>query len=337
MNKLLTLLSVLLLCLYSCNVEPPESVVTSFQYNGDTLKSKKVVDSEVGYLNPLNLACVNNDYLVVYNYRPDTLFDLYSLPDMKFVNRYGVIGRGPKDFHMVDASMFNPVDGGFQTYSVFRGDMLNVTVDKRGVNIKDRTPMPIEMIMSARCNQFSPDKYFYKSDNNEVEFYVYDTQNNEITSGPDFPTYWANGGLDPSQYFLAFMAMPVMKPSGDRLALFYQYYKRLRIYDNDMNLVTNINLQTKPYEVKYNVTTGMPQTSYYSYPQTTQDAIYVLCTSSLKPYRTELQVWGWDGAPLATYPLDQPCKYMAISEKHGKIYCIDVRNNIVEYEMPKLS
>lgn len=311
-------------------------IITEFVNKGDTMYSKLVVSSDTTISLALNFTIVE-DRAIVYNQRNDTVFDLYSLPDWKLISHTGVIGSGPTDFFHMEIGMFNKIIGGYQTFSIFRHELLNIEIACNTVNIASKKELPVEMMMSERCNMFSQNKYFYKVDNEIYEYFIYDINENAITSGSKYPLHWISEKMDGPKRHKSFMAFPVMKPDGSKFALFYRYFKRIRLFDNVTGEIQNLFVKIEPYNAEYKPSYDVPKSLYYTFPQTTDEAIYVLChkcTPEFEYENTELQIWKWDGTPYATYPLDRPCKVLSLSEKYNKLYCIDIYDNIVEYEMP---
>lgn len=78
-------------------------------------------------------------------------------------------------------------------------------------------------------------------------------------------------------------------------------------------------------------------------PYATNDHIYTLCENSnmhdtQKNYRCELQVWTWEGKPIACFEFDRKISLMAISWKYNKLYAFDnsLENEIYIYNLPKI-
>lgn len=322
----------------SCKDISNDIIITEFINEGDTIYSKIVVSSDTTLSRILNFTTIG-DYAVVYNLRNDTVFDLYTVPDWRFLSHAGVIGNGPKDFYHMEMGMFNRTERGYQTFSIFRHELLNVEIKNNSVDLVSKIELPMEMMMAERCNIFSQGKYFYKIDNDVYEYFIYDHENNTIVPGEKYPLQWTSAEIEGSKRHLSFMSFPVMKPDGTKFALFYRYFKRIKLFDNTTNSIENIYVKVAPCSTEYNSVYDVPKALYYTFPQTTNDAIYVLChkcTADFEYENTELQIWTWDGTPYAIYPLDKPCKFMTISEKYNKLYCIDIYDNIIEYEMPKI-
>ena len=49
----------------------------------------------------------------------------------------------------------------------------------------------------------------------------------------------------------------------------------------------------------------------------------------------ELQVWDWEGRPVARFKFDRKLSMMAVSPKYNKIYALD--NELYVYDLPQLN
>ncbi|GHT74326.1 hypothetical protein AGMMS50262_07050 [Bacteroidia bacterium] len=77
-------------------------------------------------------------------------------------------------------------------------------------------------------------------------------------------------------------------------------------------------------------------TYYYGYPKTANEYIYVLCKNAQYKNRnevvtTEMQVWKWDGTPIASFKINANLSAFNISEKYKKIYAVDIYHENIIY------
>jgi hypothetical protein len=82
---------------------------------------------------------------------------------------------------------------------------------------------------------------------------------------------------------------------------------------------------------------------YYNYPRASDKYIYVLCKDSKVSddygEETKLQIWDWDGNPVANLILDRKIDFFIIYEEEQKIYAINVdeghEDKIYVYSIPE--
>lgn len=84
---------------------------------------------------------------------------------------------------------------------------------------------------------------------------------------------------------------------------------------------------------------------YYNYPRASDKYIYVLCMDSKagenNVNETKLQVWDWNGNPVACLILDRKIDFFAVYEKERKIYTVNAdeehEDKIYMYSIPEYS
>jgi hypothetical protein len=176
------------------------------------------------------------------------------------------------------------------------------------------------------------------------EYGLYDKKMEVMTKKGDYPQ-WATINVDePGQMFFTYIKTCAVHPNGKKFASFYGRFKRLRIYDHSANLLHDIDVQTEPYPTNIEEDLSNQPEYYIGQPQAIGNYIYALCSNSKRsqpdaPNACELQVWDWQGNPIACYHLDQNVSLIAISEKYHKMYALDrsIEDQVFIYDIPELN
>lgn len=334
---LIVLLSVLQL-LPACT-KKGETIITSFPQQ-KTLQAKiKHVPSP--FLVPRYIG-ITGDYLFIYKEREEFLFSFFRLPDADFIADSGNRGQGPDDFNLLDTRSFYPTQDGFNV--VEAGTNFLKTVSYDGKNLKTiHSKNILEQGISNNGLYPLTDSTFLTLGwlDEDNEYRILNSKSGQTTTTYPYPK-WIDKHLKPSNppLFVTFLKSCVVHPDGKKVAAFYSRFKRIRIYDNTMNILHDIEVQIPPYNTSFDNPIEKQPVYYIGQPYATKNYIYALCANN-QPVQVssrdyELQVWDWNGKAIACYKLDRKLTLMTISEEHRKIYALDnaVADEIYIYDLP---
>jgi hypothetical protein len=172
------------------------------------------------------------------------------------------------------------------------------------------------------------------------EYGLYDQKTGSLVKTGDYPPWATTVSTDPSQLLFIYIKTCAVHPDGTRFAAFYSRFKRLRIYDRHVNLLHDTEIRITPFHTDFDAEAGKQPVYYIGQPQTAGNYIYALCANSTGPdgpNGCELHVWDWNGNPVACYDFDRKVSFIALSEKFGKLYALDmaIEDEIYIYDMPK--
>ncbi|MDE5678254.1 BF3164 family lipoprotein [Phocaeicola sp.] len=325
--------------LFSACTETNEKIVTSFPKEGNLQAEAKHTPSP--FLLPRYVG-ITGDYLFVYKEREEHLFSFFRLPDADFIADMGNRGQGPNDFNLLDTRSFYSTPSGFKV--VEAGMNMLKTVDYDGKELKvTHTESILEQGISNNGLYPLADSMFLTLGwlDEDNEYRILNGKNGQAMQTHPYPK-WTNQRPNPKNapLFVTFLKSCVVHPNKEKVAAFYSRFKRIRIYDSKkMNLLHDISVQIPPYAAHPDELIEKQPVYYIGQPYTTENYIYALCANK-QPDTTsgtcELQVWDWNGEPIACYKFDRKVTLMTISEKHHKIYALDnaVPDEIYMYDLP---
>lgn len=331
--KKVSFLLMLLLC--ACADSEKERVVTEFDRYGELVSESVTVP--VPYLVPRYMG-ISGDYLVVHKVREEKLFSIFSLPDLTYVGDAGVRGKGPDDFNLLDTRSFQMTQNGFKVVDANLNMWKEVEIVDKGLKVKDSRQL---FGQGMTCNGFYPmgeERYVtFAQPDSEKEYVLYDGNTGEFSVVDAEYPHWQKLSKE-MPAFMAYSRTCVPHPDGKRFAAFYSRFKRWRLFDASLQLVSEIDVQVEPYKADATLEPSEQPTYYIGQPYATDKCIYVLCSNknTAKDGRSELQVWDWNGNPVACYTFDRKLSLMVISEKYDKIYGIDnsIEDRMFVYDLP---
>jgi hypothetical protein len=291
--------------------------------------------------------CISGDKLIIFYYKKDTVLDIFQLPECKYLFSAGIRGGGPNDFPgECDVRSFQSTENGFSIiadYGLLRKFIIDVrkknifAVDNKSINT-DFLALPINgfnTVNDTLSVAFSDLEY-----NEGYEFVQINTKTGKNRFFSLFPDWSSTIWAKQSKAF-AYIKNTVPHPSGTKFASFYGYFKRWRIYDSNTVLLKDIAVNIPPYNINDDFYQRMVY--YYSYPRASDKYIYVLCkdrkADENSDNETKLQVWDWNGNPVANLILDRKTDFFAVYEKERKIYTVNAdeehENKIYVYSIPE--
>jgi hypothetical protein len=316
------------LLLFSCSqAEDSEvTVVESFPVTGKLIST--VISVPPVILAPANM-CISGDKLIIFYTKKDTVLDIFQLPECKYLFSTGVRGRGPDDFlGECDVRSLQPAENGFSIisgYGLLRRFIIRekniFAVSNKNINT-DFIALPVNgfnTVNDTLSIAFSDFEY-----NEGNEFVQINTETGKSRFFSPFPV-WSSAVWAKQSKAFAYIKNTVPHPSGTKFASFYVFFKRWRIYDSNTKLLKDIAVNIHPYAINHDF--YQRTIYYYNYPRASDEYIYVLCkdgkASENSDNETKLQVWDWNGNPVASLILDRKIDFFAVYEKERKIYAVN--------------
>lgn len=319
------------ICFIACNTNDNKTlVVTEFPENISIDGTVKKIP--VSIMLPRSMF-ITGERLTVYKERDQYLFDIFHLPDCSYQFSAGIKGQGPDDFILLDTRSFRQSKNGFQ--------VLDAAANKyKTVDIKDDSISVIKsekVLIGGKSNNG-----FYLLDDSiyltfggimdQNEYCLYNKMDNSVNKRGTYPNWIKPKPKDQSQQFMNYIKTCVVHPDGKKFMAFYGRFKRIRIYDSKVKLLKEIDVKIKPFNNSESENTNNQFEYYIGTPMAIGDNVYVLCsnTNVMKPnnaHFSEIQVWDWEGNPIACYKLDRKISMFALSEKFDKIFALNRLND----------
>lgn len=276
-----------------------------------------------------NIFVVDN-YLVNLNSKnPEGLFELYSLPDVKFVGAAGYKGRGPQEFVFINTNGTNPAYRGLNvtesnSYSQVEFYQSEGTIQLRK---NDHTAFPSKYAIANSLLMVSDSTaVMYINNEDDVEFYMHNRKSGSIRPISSYSKELVAHNPTSEACNSIFLNDLVINPSSRKFAAVYSQFPMVRIFDNSGNIEkTSLldNWEEQQFEISGNSVKTSSSCQYYL--ATTANSNYI-CTlylgkfptemeqMSMEDVRLEIHVWNWEGELIATYLPDELVMKIAIAE-----------------------
>lgn len=265
---------------------------------------------------------IANNMLVAYEQRKDTMFSFWRLPECKYLFSVGCRGEGPNDFLMLDRT-FVETNNGFKTFEIASNKVKEISIDSTGhFNVKASKQLNTDQRGLNRFLFLADSTYCFVSDKEESEYALLDNKGN-IQYFSNYPKDLLLKEKDEINRFV-YNKLTIANPSGDKFAAFYAYTKLCRIYDNKGRMLHETLLSSPSYSNSED-----REIVYQYFPCADENHIYILSTK--KPDKRVLEIWNWEGMPVAYYLLDKNIQNIAIASQYNKIYAVDNKQEGVIY------
>lgn len=334
----LPLLSLILFTSSCANQNKHEIEVSSFSQCG-TLHAV-IRPIPVPILLPRYMGILDN-YLFVYKERERNLFTLFHLNDGTYIQDGGMRGQGPNEFNLLDTRSFNTEADCFSVLEVGSNQLKTVKYDGSELTTVHSKTIFEQGISNNGFYLLADSMYLTLGrlgENNE--YCLLNGRTGELIEKGEYPQ-WTNISrkADTPPLFVTYLKTCVVHPDKKKFAAFYGRFKRIRIYDSNINLLQDIDVKVSPYFTKFEEQVQNQPIYYIGQPFATEHHIYALCVNSntgIEQY--ELQIWDWDGHPVGCYQFDRKLSMMAVSLKYKKIYALDsnIENELYIYDLPLL-
>jgi hypothetical protein len=284
---------------------------------------------------------VKDNYLILQNKRPDSLFMIFELSEMKCVAAFGRTGRGPDEF-------------GFPKIVKTEEDSILFYIYEQGSDkvykvAKDRM-IPEYYLTLPKQEQFGDKKIVFSDD--RTAWYAASTSRGKNI-------YYFNKDSVPGEKSIADLAIPRLKGSwttwtGDfgtnftygRIAYAYKYFKRLRIIDmNNMNQREIIFEAEELAKGQNDIQNLEPTNITHFWGMSTGDRHFWMAYSGRTPVDVQqanrsnnkfifIEKYDWNGNPVKRYRLDD-WGYFCVDEKNETLYLSSTEGifSILKYDL----
>lgn len=326
---------VVLSLLSACNMAAlrEEMVYAESPVPADTLKAEvKQVSSSILY--PLNIF-VSGDLLVVCQPDMEQMFAVYRLPDVDYLYSFGRKGQGPSEFSTIYFKSIVPTECGFKVCCNDRR-IYHVSLTDGSILEKERIESDHELF-NGFCAINDSLYCFTDMRGEDTPFLMYNSSRKTTVAVGEYPRWISGSSYEkaPIKKVIDGNGYIVAKDDGTTWAFFYGYFDCFKIYAGDGELRKTICTGQDPNEEKM---TGKRRAYYPYVPQTTNEYIYCIRGREKPSDADRLQVWQWDGMPVASYWLDRRISSFTLSERTGKIYAVstdeEAADQIFVYDLP---
>ncbi|MCR5463126.1 MAG: hypothetical protein K6F06_01115 [Bacteroidales bacterium] len=327
----ITVILSVLLCSCSGSKSRADGSEPDYPSITDTVRLNRLSVSDE-FLKPTRLFVAQN-HLVVAHTGMDHVFNAYSLPLTGDVVTGVTSGRGPKE--LIAPDMGSVIDGkdGFRIVdSDFRIKKIAITDEAVSVVSDAMLFMNDAKVIVQNGMTYSGGYYIFPnmSDLSEghKQYVRVDKEGNKSLIG-DYPEWGkSRGENEPFLEFINYANARIGHPGGKKFAEFYARYRRMRILDNDGNVLSEaqVNYPT-PADMHAQ---GLTYRTYAGYPET--DGKYISMAlenrdvsrlDSPAPDYSEVQIWNWDGELLKRLILVPRMSFTTVDFKKGMIFGID--------------
>lgn len=294
----------------------------------EPIKFEKIkLDSQILYSD--NIFVVDN-YLVNLNSKnPKGLFELYTLPDVKFVGAAGYKGRGPQEFVFINTNGTNPAYRGLNVTESNTYSQVEFYQSEGSVKLRksDHTTLPSKHAIANSLLMVSDSTaVMYINNQDDVEFYMHNRKSGSIRPISSYPKELVAQNPTSEACNSVFMNDLVFNPSTGKFAAVYSQLPMVRIFDNNGNPETASlleNWKEQRFEINGNSVKTSSSCQYYLASAANSNYICALYLGkfpaemenmSMEDARLEIHVWNWAGELVATYLPDSLVMKIAIAD-----------------------
>ncbi len=289
---------------------------------------------------------VLDDYVVLVEQKSPKIISIFDKESFKYIGGYGVLGKGPNEFIYVDATNAKAEGNKLLIYDLTRGFLsvdINSCVNNRKLKVEilyniPRTIVPLNDVVMLSSSSVMG--YSYLDKNKDVPYLIYDAIDESVTKFGQFPTLFSKDREE--IFWQIYNRHTVLKPDKQRFASFGNQVKMIRIYKMNHELLNEqfFKIQKDFFEGEWIRTNAL---KYYRVVKANNDYIFALCENQLSHDLIDniptLEVWDWDGNPVAKLELqekvftfdllDNPLRIIAVDKQAmDKIYVYDLSDII---------
>ena len=294
----------------------------------EPIKFEKIkLDSQMLYSD--NIFVVDN-YLVNLNSKnPKGLFELYTLPNMKFVGAAGYKGRGPQEFVFINTNGTNPAYRGLNVTESNTYSQVEFYQSEGSVKLRknDHTTFPSKHAIANSLLMVSDSTaVMYINNEDDVEFYMHNRKSGSMRPISSYPKELVAQNPTSEACNSVFMNDLVINPSNGKFAAIYSQLPMVRVFDNSGKLETTSlldNWEQQRFEISGDEVKTSSSCQYYLASAANSNYICALYLGkfpaemenmSMEDARLEIHVWNWAGELVATYVPDNLVMKIAIAE-----------------------
>ncbi|MFC5683652.1 BF3164 family lipoprotein [Flavobacterium sp. MAHUQ-51] len=305
----------------------------------------KTIKISTNMLMPTRIFNTNNK-LVIYDQVKNGMFKVFNLPEMEYQYSFGQIGKGPDEFSFIDANTMKMMNDNllFLDFHTIK----KLKIYNKEIKVSNSNSIRIENSPVNGLNMINDSLYIYNLMGIKKNGYEHQMVNiNSKKTIKEFGTYPDTNIKYTNEFeqFNAYYKYSVSNPINNKLAIFYLYLNKMKIYSNKGELLQEINIEDnyREYSPKDKDKNILFRGSCIS----TSNFIYVLRIDQPKneieknfdSFKPKIEIWNWEGKLLKKYQLDKPITSFTVSEKDNKLFGISISNSneIYEYKLPKSS
>ena len=294
----------------------------------EPIKFEKIkLDSQMLYSD--NIFVVDN-YLVNLNSKnPKGLFELYSLPDVKFVGAAGYKGRGPQEFVFINTNGTNPAYRGLNVTESNTYSQVEFYLSEGSVKLRknDHTTFPSKHAIANSLLMVSDSTaVMYINNEDDVDFYMHNRKSGSMRPISSYPKELVAQNPTSEACNSVFMNDLVINPSNGKFAAIYSQLPMVRVFDNSGKLETTSlldNWEQQRFEISGDEVKTSSSCQYYLASAANSNYICALYLGkfpaemenmSMEDARLEIHVWNWAGELVATYIPDSLVMKIAIAD-----------------------
>lgn len=322
MKNLFFFICLIIVC--SCTKQSENQTYTSFKET-DTLVT------ETHSIPPIMLyptgMFLKDSYLVVFNDKMDTCFQVFDRKNLQYLYSFGVLGGGPEDFKM---PMGQIVAQNEKSTFIQDMDALKAISFVKGKPVISVHTLPVQQGVYNGLKMLADSSYVCEAGFEENKEYLFMHADGTSEYKIDYPETEERFGsiLARNQ---AYGRIGTVHPSGERFASFYSYDRRFRIIDKSGKILHDVTLDIAPKEKQIPVEEQDRRIHTLS-AYATENHIYTL-NLDMKPEEIyaqkglpSIQVFSWEGEPLAQWYLDRFISSFAVDEDSHTIYGVFAEN-----------
>ena len=294
----------------------------------EPIKFEKIkLDSQMLYSD--NIFVVDN-YLVNLNSKnPKGLFELYTLPNMKFVGAAGYKGRGPQEFVFINTNGTNPAYRGLNVTESNTYSQVELYQSEGSVKLckNDHTTFPSKHAIANSLLMLSDSTtVMYINNEDDVEFYMHNRKSGSMRPISSYPKELVTQNPTSEACNSVFMNDLVINPSNGKFAAIYSQLPMVRVFDNSGKLESTSlldNWEEQRFEISGDEVKTSSSCQYYLASAANSNYICALYLGkfpaemenmSMEDARLEIHVWNWAGELVATYIPDSLVMKIAIAD-----------------------
>jgi hypothetical protein len=308
-------------------------------------KIHKYVDDII--LSPHAMVNVDNEYIIISEFRNENFFNVFKLPDLVHLYSWGKISSGPEteEFQSLPVNLFE-LNGNLIVYDA-------VSRNLKHINVTDSTVNTIKTESLYYNNQLEPlnrlnafDESIYIADyglSREATDHEYIAlePNNSI---PLFTfSNYPDSDLEAIERYDEFLKSNVTNSSRNRLAAFYFYHDMLKIFDQKGNVLEFIKIddpfndrQEEADNYIYRVASKSESDNYIFTLGFHTNRNKVFDSAGEDAVKTSFEVWDWNGNSIYRAYFDRKIINFVVIEEINKIFGVSniKEGTIYEYLLP---
>lgn len=294
----------------------------------EPIKFEKIkLDSQMLYSD--NIFVVDNYLVNLNSENPKGLFELYSLPNMKFVGAAGYKGRGPQEFVFINTNGTNPAYRGLNVTESNTYSQVEFYLSEGSVRLRknDHTTFPSKHAIANSLLMVSDSTaVMYINNEDDVEFYMHNRKSGSMRPISSYPKELVAQNPTSEACNSVFMNDLVINPSNGKFAAIYSQLPMVRVFDNSGNLESTSlldNWEQQRFEISGDEVKTSSSCQYYLASAANSNYICALYLGkfpaemeqmSMEDARLEIHVWNWAGELVATYVPDNLVMKIAIAD-----------------------